>query len=277
MENLIQELCSNAELPRFRSSSAEDSMVDADRLELKKYKYMLDTFGLTDMCMSDSAPKAVFTIGGPGAGKSYSLGKVLDMLDIKEDIIKIDPDDVLEKLFNNINRVETRKTHINPLTNKLYKLAVLNKKSFISDGTGRDYALISKRVAECKLRGFKTILAITAPDTKKVLDKIKERAAETKREVQPEFITQTYEQLKVHIPFYMRIADATYLFVNTYDKAPVKVITSICGKKECHFNPAEMKELESIIDVRLFCPKHALKSAIETTKETKSQSPRRLP
>ena len=49
---------------------------------------MLKAFGV-DKCFSASAPKAVFTIGGPGAGKSYSITTVLDILDLGKDILKI--------------------------------------------------------------------------------------------------------------------------------------------------------------------------------------------
>ena len=179
--------------------------------------------------------------------------------------MKIDPDDVLEKLFDNKNSVETRTTHINPLTDKMYEVALRTKKSFISDGTGRNFAMISKRVAECKLQGFQTILVITAPDTSRRMTEIEKRAARTGRD--------TYMQLKTHIPFYMRIADATYLYANRYDGKPIKVITSKCGKKTCHFSKDQMKDIEQVIDVSLFCPQQHLQNAItRTVRMTRSQN-----
>ena len=235
--------------------------------------YLLQAFNLLDRCAPDSAPKAVFTIGGPGAGKSYSIHLVLKDLEVNADsLIKIDPDDVLEKLFDNKNSVDTRRIHINPLTDKMYEVALRTKKSFISDGTGRNFAMISKRVAECKLQGFKTILVITAPATSRRMTEIENRAARTGRSVQKDFIENTYMQLKTHIPFYMRIADATYLYANTYDGKPLKVITSNCGKKSCHFSKDQMKDIEEIIDVSLFCPRQHLQDAItRTVRMTRSQ------
>ena len=146
----------------LRYRGVDDELQQEDQIEYRKYMYLLQAFNLLDRCAPDSAPKAVFTIGGPGAGKSYSIHLVLKDLEVNADsLIKIDPDDVLEKLFDNKNSVDTRRIHINPLTDKMYEVALRTKKSFISDGTGRNFAMISKRVAECKLQGFKTILVIT--------------------------------------------------------------------------------------------------------------------
>ncbi len=144
----------------------------------KEFRQALDE-GVND----PSIFKAVFLAGGPGAGKSFIVGKTaLQALGLK----LINSDDAFEAGLKkaglttspeDIASAQGQKIRAGAkaLTGRKMKLALDGRLGLVIDGTGKNYAKIKKQVDELRQLGYAVKMIFVNTDLETALDRNKKR------------------------------------------------------------------------------------------------------
>ncbi len=144
----------------------------------KEFRQALDE-GVND----PSIFKAVFLAGGPGAGKSFIVGKTaLQALGLK----LINSDDAFEAGLKkaglttspeDIASAQGQKIRAGAkaLTGRKMKLALDGRLGLVIDGTGKNYAKIKKQVDELRQLGYAVKMIFVNTDLETALDRNKMR------------------------------------------------------------------------------------------------------
>uniref|UniRef100_A0A6C0KS09 Zeta toxin domain-containing protein n=1 Tax=viral metagenome TaxID=1070528 RepID=A0A6C0KS09_9ZZZZ len=179
---------------------------------------VVDAF-LEDRLKDASADKiAIVLVGGPGSGKSGAKLDTVQLLEKEQhEFINIDPDEILIKLFNNNTNCYDKVSVIN---NKSYEMAIKQNKNIIFDGTGRNFEWYSENVIKrLKDLGYVVNLVIVMNDVDVVLNRIAERARQTGRNVNTNYMKTVYTALNEAIPKYLSLdclySNNIFLYDNT--------------------------------------------------------------
>lgn len=130
--------------------------------------------------------QAIFTMGTPGAGKSYitqkrySDWKILDCDDIK-------------KLHPDYNPTKPQDVHMwsKIKLEKEFQKALRQEESFVLDGTGGNTDRLSRRIHEAKDAGFNTKIVYVTCSLSTALRRNKERD----RNVSEDIVKQKYKDV----------------------------------------------------------------------------------
>jgi len=179
---------------------------------------VVDAF-VEDRLQHASADKiAIVLVGGPGSGKSGAKLDTVQLLEKEQhEFVNIDPDEILTKLFNNNTNCYDK---VNVINNKSYEMAIKQNKNIIFDGTGRNFEWYSQNVIK-KLKdlGYVVNLVIVMNDVDVVLNRIAERARQTGRNVNTNYMKTVYTALNEAIPKYLSLdclySNNIFLYDNT--------------------------------------------------------------
>ena len=128
--------------------------------------------------------KAVFLAGGPGSGKSFTVGKTaLPALGMKI----VNSDDKFEAALKKANLEMTPENIFSPigqelrkgakgLTAKQMKLFIDGRLGLVIDGTGKDYAKIKKQADKLKELGYEVAMIFVNTDLDTALNRNRKRS-----------------------------------------------------------------------------------------------------
>jgi shikimate kinase len=147
--------------------------------------------------------KAIFLAGGPGSGKSFTVGKTaLPALGFRI----VNSDDAFEAAMNKIGKEmnpenifsdegQELRNKAKKLTNLKLSLYLDGRLGVVIDGTGKDYQKIKKQAIQMEALGYETAMIFVNTDVKTAVD----RDAARNRSVGEKVTTQLWNEVQSNI------------------------------------------------------------------------------
>lgn len=155
---------------------------------------------------------AIVLVGGPGSGKSSAKAEFIAQLKpphVAGDFVNIDPDEIIEQLFD---LQETCRPLVDELNNTTYEEAIKGGKNIVYDGTGKNFEWYAEGViGRLKREGYTVYLVIVQNNVETVLERIEKRGGQTRRFVDPDYTREVYEKLEINIPKYLSLCGSGYV------------------------------------------------------------------
>ena len=169
---------------------------------------------------------AVFTMGGPGSGKS-SMTKSLD----PKKFVHVDPDDVREQLpeYQKLTKGDVVYKYASSMSHpeasdiaaRITDEAVKQGKHVIIDGTGSNAASMMAKMDELKKAGYHIHLAYAHLGVEEGLKRIDSRAEETGRWVPTDWARDAYNKIPRNFQEVAKHADTYAVHDTTTRASPV--------------------------------------------------------
>jgi predicted ABC-type ATPase len=169
---------------------------------------------------------AIFTMGGPGSGKS-SMIKGVD----PSKFVHIDPDEVRTKLPEYkqatqgpmIYRYASSMTHpeASDIARKITEAAIAQGKHMIIDGTGGDAASLIAKMDQLRKAGYHIHLAYAHLDGDEGVKRVNSRAEATGRYVPESFVRDSYNKIPCNFEQVAAKADTWAMHDTSAKDAPV--------------------------------------------------------
>ena len=191
-ENLFNSLVNNDEKGAFAAFETAISNKLQTVLDVKKVALTADVFGVKESVELEEGVydpaifKAVFLAGGPGSGKSFTVGKTgLQALGFKV----VNSDDKFENAMRKAKMEMTPENIFSPvgqeirgaakkLTKKQQNIYLDGRLGLVIDGTGKDFSKIKKQAEGLKELGYDVsmILVNTDLETSLIRNRMRERS-----------------------------------------------------------------------------------------------------
>jgi len=164
-------------------------------------------------------PAAIFTVGGPGAGKSTVVDAAVKLGENSPtNYVLIDPDRILMGLYRKPDGepdMDCYAPDIEEIRMGIFDRVLSDKYNFIMDGTGKNFVQWSGLAQTAKDAGFTTEAAITVLDVETAIARIKSRAEETDRTVDEDYARSSYEKIEANLDNYKK--SGAFAKVYVYD------------------------------------------------------------
>ena len=164
--------------------------------------------------------KAFFLAGGPGSGKSYVVQRTTGGLGMKV----VNPDTAFEKLLKDANlslkMPETEQGPRDVVRAKAKALEMKRKQNYIEgrlgliiDGTGHDFAKITKQARELENLGYDTHMIFVNTSLDVALERNQMRA----RSIPEKIVTQSWKDVQKNIGKFSNFFKGNFIIVDNND------------------------------------------------------------
>ena len=189
--------------------------------------------------------KAVFLAGGPGSGKSLTVGKTaLTSLGLK----LINSDDAFERQLAKIGLDTSPEDMFSPagqavrgkakaLTKLKQKIAINGRLGLVIDGTGKSYEKLKKQSDELKRIGYETSMIFVNTDLDTALARNKART----RTLPDEDVTKMWKQVQNNIGKFQRYYGDKFIVVDNSEDADFEANTLAAYRKISAFTKTDPK------------------------------------
>ena len=189
--------------------------------------------------------KAVFLAGGPGSGKSFTVGKTaLPALGMKV----VNSDDKFEAALKKANLEMTPEVIYSPigqtirkgakeLTAKQMKLFLDGRLGLVIDGTGKDYDKIKKQADKLKELGYEVAMIFVNTDVETALNRNRARA----RSLPDKQVSQMWGDVQKNIGKFQSYFKNNFTIIDNSEDADIEQGTLVGYKKMKQFVDAEPK------------------------------------
>ena len=179
--------------------------------------------------------KAIFLAGGPGSGKSFTVGQTsLPALGYKI----INSDDAFEAALRKAKMDFTPDNIMSPqgqeirnkakaLTDKKMQLAIDNRLGLVIDGTGKDYDKIAKQVNKMKTLGYDVSMIFVNTD----LETAKQRNSNRERSLPDAVVEKIWNDIQKNVGKFQTLFKNKMLTVDNSNSADIKSNTIKAYKK----------------------------------------------
>ena len=164
--------------------------------------------------------KAIFLAGGPGAGKSFIVGKtgltplgfkVINSDDAFEAALKkagleMSPDNIFSPKGQEIRKSTSA------LTVKKMSLAIKGRLGLVIDGTGANASKVTGQKKTLEALGYECAMVYVSIPLEDSIESDRQRGEDGERTIGPELVTQKFKQLDKSIPK-LKKAFGTMFFV----------------------------------------------------------------
>lgn len=187
--------------------------------------------------------KAVFLAGGPGSGKSFTVGKTaLPALGMKV----VNSDDKFEAALKKANLEMTPEVIYSPigqtirkgakeLTAKQMKLFLDGRLGLVIDGTGKDYDKIKKQADKLKELGYEVAMIFVNTDVETALNRNRARA----RSLPDKQVSQMWGDVQKNIGKFQSYFKNNFTIIDNSEDADIEQGTLVGYKKMKQFVDAE--------------------------------------
>jgi len=165
----------------------------------------------------DEQKMAIFTMGGPGSGKSSILEKI-----DKSRFVKVDPDDVRVKLpeyqkatsGGKVFRGAAAMTHeeASDIAKHIIERAIAENKHIIIDGTGKTASSMIAKMKRLKDEGYHVHLMFAHAPVDEGLQRVAKRGQETGRFVPEQLVKDAYATIPKNFAAISKAADSWQVF-----------------------------------------------------------------
>ena len=189
--------------------------------------------------------KAVFLAGGPGSGKSFTVGKTaLPALGMKI----VNSDDKFEAALKKANLEMTPEVIFSPigqsirkdakeLTAKQMKLFLDGRLGLVIDGTGKDFPKIKKQADKLKELGYEVAMIFVNTDVETALNRNRARA----RSLPDKQVSQMWGDVQKNIGKFQSYFKDNFTIIDNSEDADIEQGTLVGYKKMKKFVDAEPK------------------------------------
>jgi shikimate kinase len=220
----------------------------------KKFKDMfgedknpiIDTEGTVEEGVDDPAIfKAVFLAGGPGSGKSFTVGKTgLTALGFKV----VNSDDKFEIAMKKADLEPTPDNIFSPkgqklrsrakeLTAKQQELYLNGRLGLVVDGTGKDYAKIKKQAELLKKLGYDVAMIFVNTD----LETAKVRNRMRSRSLPDDEVAKMWQGVQNNLGKFQSMFGSNFVIVDNSEGSNIEKATTSAYKKMAKFAKEEPK------------------------------------
>ena len=169
---------------------------------------------------------AIVMIGGPGSGKSVIKYNYINTLNRDQrEFVNLDPDFVLENMRSykekiarsNSNAASKCKTSADMLRDKLHDYAISEQFNLILDGTGKDFEYTKSVIEDLNNNDYLVHLVIVNVDQDIGLQRVKDRAMLTKRNIPTNVVKNIYSKLEINVKKYFELENTSLYKLVVYD------------------------------------------------------------
>ena len=183
--------------------------------------------------------KAIFLAGGPGSGKSFTVGKTaLTSLGFKI----VNSDDKFEAALDKAGLEATADNIYSPqgqairgkakeLTAKQMGLYIQGRLGLVIDGTGKDYAKIKRQAVALKKIGYDTSMIFVNTD----LDTALKRNSERPRSLPDEKVKDMWNGVQTNLGKFQSLFGSNFIIVDNSEGSNIEKATMSAYKKMSKF------------------------------------------
>jgi shikimate kinase/phosphopantetheine adenylyltransferase len=220
---------------RFKDMFGEDKnpIIDAEPVEVEE--------GVDDPAIF----KAIFLAGGPGSGKSFTVGKTgLTALGFK--IVNSDPafekaiekaGGVMEPEFIFSPKGQEIRTKAKTLTAKQRDLYIQGRLGLVIDGTGKDYEKIKRQSEKLKAIGYDVAMILVNTD----LETAVARDAKRDRTIGPKEVKKMWNDVQKNIGKFQAFFKQNFIIVDNSEGSNWQKATTSAYKQMTKFANAQPK------------------------------------
>lgn len=220
---------------RFKDMFGEDKnpIIDTETTEVEE--------GVDDPAIF----KAVFLAGGPGSGKSFTVGKTgLTALGFK--IVNSDPafekaiekaGGVMEPEFIFSPKGQEIRTKAKTLTAKQRDLYIQGRLGLVIDGTGKDFGKIKRQAEKLKAIGYDVAMILVNTD----LETAVARDAKRDRTIGPKAVKKMWDEVQKNIGKFQAFFKQNFIIVDNSEGSNWQKATTDAYKKMSKFANAQPK------------------------------------
>ena len=205
----------------------------------KKFKDMFGESDITEGVDDPAIFKAVFLAGGPGSGKSFVVGKTaLTALGFKV----VNSDDKFEAALKKADLEPTPDNIFSPkgqklrsrakeITAKQQDLYINGRLGLVIDGTGKDYAKISKQANLLKAIGYDVAMIFVNTDQDTALKRNQMRP----RSLPDDTVTKMWKDVQNNLGKFQSIFSSNFIIVDNSASSNIEKATTAAYKKMAKF------------------------------------------
>jgi shikimate kinase/phosphopantetheine adenylyltransferase len=220
---------------RFKDMFGEDKnpVIDTEPVEVEE--------GVDDPAIF----KAIFLAGGPGSGKSFTVGKTgLTALGFK--IVNSDPafekaiekaGGVMEPEFIFSPKGQEIRTKAKTLTAKQRDLYIQGRLGLVIDGTGKDYEKIKRQAEKLKAIGYDVAMILVNTD----LETAVARDAKRDRTIGPKEVKKMWNDVQKNIGKFQAFFKQNFIIVDNSEGSNWQKATTSAYKQMTKFANAQPK------------------------------------
>ena len=221
-------------IPMFRDMFVEDK------------NPIVDTEGNVEEGVDDPAIfKAVFLAGGPGSGKSFTVGKTgLSAIGFKI----VNSDDKFEAALKKADLEPTPDNIFSPkgqklrgrakeLTAKQQELYINGRLGLVVDGTGKNYAKIKGQSEELKKIGYDIAMIFVNTDLDTALKRNRERA----RSLTDKKVEEMWKEVQSNLGKFQSMFGSNFVIVDNSEGSNIDKATTSAYKKILKFSKQDPK------------------------------------
>jgi shikimate kinase len=221
-------------IPMFRDMFVEDK------------NPIVDTEGNVEEGVDDPAIfKAVFLAGGPGSGKSFTVGKTgLSAIGFKI----VNSDDKFEAALKKADLEPTPDNIFSPkgqklrgrakeLTAKQQELYINGRLGLVVDGTGKNYAKIKGQSEELKKIGYDIAMIFVNTDLETALKRNRERA----RSLTDKKVEEMWKEVQSNLGKFQSMFGSNFVIVDNSEGSNIDKATTSAYKKILKFSKQDPK------------------------------------
>ncbi len=205
----------------------------------KKFKDMFGEESIEEGVDDPAIFKAVFLAGGPGSGKSFTVGKTaLTALGFKV----VNSDDKFEVMLKKADLEPSPENIFSPkgqkirgrakeLTAKQQDLYINGRLGLVIDGTGKDYAKIKKQADLMKTIGYDVAMIFVNTDLDTALERNRMRA----RSLPDDTVTKMWKDVQNNLGKFQQLFSKNFVIVDNSSGANVAKATTSAYKQMAKF------------------------------------------
>ena len=218
---------------RFKDMFGEDKnpIIDTEPVEVEE--------GVDDPAIF----KAIFLAGGPGSGKSFTVGKTgLTALGFK--IVNSDPafekaiekaGGVMEPEFIFSPKGQEIRTKAKTLTAKQRDLYIQGRLGLVIDGTGKDYEKIKRQAEKLKTIGYDVAMILVNTDLETAIA----RDAKRDRTIGPKVVKKMWDEVQKNIGKFQAFFKQNFVIVDNSEGSNWQKATTSAYKQMTKFANAK--------------------------------------
>ena len=205
----------------------------------KKFRDMFGEYDIKEGVDDPAIFKAVFLAGGPGSGKSFTVGRTgLTALGFKV----VNSDDKFEIALKKAGLEPTPDNIFSPtgqklrgrakeLTGKQQDLYINGRLGLVIDGTGKDYAKIKAQADLMKQIGYDVAMIFVNTDQDTALDRNRKRS----RSLPDDTVTRMWKDVQNNLGKFQQLFSPNFVIVDNSSGANVEKATTSAYKQMAKF------------------------------------------